>query len=83
MDQWANKICNGDYEGQIFSTTVNANVKPWWIVSMIILTSVVASDCLEHLKFMKIASPLHKILLTIQILVSINISFLNALLAAA
>ena len=50
---------------------------------MIILSFVVATDCLNHLKFMKLASPLFKLKIIIQVLISVNICFMNALMAAA
>ena len=49
---------------------------------MIVLAFTLTSDCCDHLLYMRIASPIWKIKLLLQILISINICFVNALLCA-
>ena len=54
----------------------------FWIIAMVVLAFTLTSDCCEHMLYMRIASPLWKLKLILQILISVNICFLNALLCA-
>jgi hypothetical protein len=83
MEEWTDKICDVEYGGLFFATTIEVENVLFWIVSMVLLCFSLTADICNHLLYMKNASPLFKILLMCQILVSLNVCFLNALLCAA
>ena len=50
---------------------------------MIVLTFVVTNEVIKTLQFMRAASAFFKLLIILQVIIAINICFVNALLAAA
>ena len=83
MNEWITNVCDDNFEGLIFATIVPDSSKLFWIVSMLLLSYSLTTDCCNHLMYMRTAPPIHKIMLLAQTLISLNICFLNALLCAA
>ena len=54
----------------------------FWIVAMIVLSFSLTNDCCQHLLYMRVASFPWKVKMMLQILISINICFMNAILCA-
>ena len=83
LQEWSANICGDDYNGLIFASTVTNENMVFWIVSMVLLAFSLTCDCCNHLLYMRTAPPIFKIKLMLQVLISMNICLLNALLCAA
>lgn len=81
MAEWQDSIC-GDLQYVQYSSKVPAATRWFWIVCMIILSFSLTSDACDHLLYMNMASFIWKIKLLLQVLITINICFLNAILTA-
>jgi hypothetical protein len=63
MDEWANSVCDGDYEGLTFATTIMDSNLIFWVVSMILLALSLTADCCNHILYLRAAPPIWKIML--------------------
>lgn len=81
MDEWAS-ICDDDYGGLSFASIVTEQNRPYWILSMILLAFSLTSDCSDHLMYIRSVKWPWKILLMFQVIISMVVCVVNALLCA-
>ena len=82
MSEWADEICPLDFQGLLFASTVPSNNRWFWIISMSLLAFSLTSDCCQHMMYLQRATFLFKIKIVLQIVIAMNVCFLNAILAA-
>ena len=83
MSEWADKICEDEFKGLVFATTVTKKCELYWVISMILLCVTLSMDCYNHLLYIKKAPLSWKLIVILQVIISMSICFLNALLCAA